>query len=97
MERFSIASPAFSKVFLRNTKTLLAHRPTNQRHLSKLNHVNIQSSIDCVWGNGKIVEKSCNDGNVFKQAEILEELYKLERSSIQFKNTENANIDFFGS
>ena len=39
------------------------------------------------------MEKSCNDGNVIKQAEILEELYKLERSSIQFKNAENAIFD----
>ena len=40
------------------------------------------------------MERSCNDGNVIRQAEILEKLYKLERSSSQFKNAENANIDF---
>ena len=40
IEMFSTASAAFKKEFLRNTKTLLAHGPTIQPHLSKLNYVN---------------------------------------------------------
>ena len=97
IEMFSAASAAFRKEFLRNTKTLLAHGPTIQRHLSELNYVNNRSNVDCILEKSQTVGKSCNDGHVMKQGEILGKLDKLERSSSQFKHSVPAIIGFFGS
>ena len=94
MEMFSTASAAFRKEFLRNTKTLLAHEPTIQRHLSELNNVNTRTNVDYIWEKSQTVGKGCNDGHVMKQAEILDKLDKLERSSSQFKHSVSAIIDF---
>ena len=94
IEMFSTASAAFRKEFLRNTKILLAHGPTFQRHLSKLNHVKTRSNVDCIWGKSQTVGKSYNDGHVMKQTEILDKLDKLERQSSQFKHSVPAIIDF---
>ena len=49
IEKFSPASAAFRKKFSRNTKTLLAHGPTIQRHLSAFNHVITRSNVDSTW------------------------------------------------
>ena len=97
IEMFSTASAAFRKEFLRNTKTILAHGPTIQRHLSELNQVLTRSNVDCIWEKSKTVGKCCNDGHVGKEAEILDKLDNLERSSSQFKHSVPAIIDFFGS
>ena len=94
IEMFSTASAAFRKEFLRSTKTLLAHGPTIQRYLSEVNHVNTRSNVDCIWEKSQTAGKSCNDGQVMKQAEILDKLDKLERSSSQFKHSVPAIIDF---
>ena len=92
IELFSTANAAFRKEFLRNQKNLLTHGPTIQRRLSKLNHVN--SNVDCIWEKSQTVRKSCNDGHVIKQAQILNTLEKLERSSSQFKHSVPAIIEF---
>ena len=94
IEMFSTVSAAFRKEFLRNTKTLPAHGPTIQRHLSELNYVNTRSNVDCIWEKRQTVGKSCNDGNVMKQAELHDKLDKLERSPSQFKHSVPAIIDF---
>ena len=91
IEMFSTASAASRKEFLRITKILLAYGPTIQRHFSELNHVNTRSNVDCIWEKSQAVRKSCNDGHVMKQAQILD---KLERSSSQFKHSVTAIIDF---
>ena len=94
IEMFSSASAASRKGFLRKTKTILAHGAIIQRHLSKLNHVNTRSNVDCIWEKSQSVGKSCNDGHVMKQVKILDKLDKLERSSSQFKLSVPAIIDF---
>ena len=95
IEMFSTASAAFRKEFLRKPKTFLAHGPTVQRHLCELNYVNTRSNVDFIWEKSQTVGKSCNDGHVMKQAEILDKLDKLERSSSQFKHSVPAIFDFF--
>ena len=75
-------------------KTLLAHGPTIQRHLSELNRVNTRSNVDCIWEKSQTVGKSCSYGHVRKQAEILDKLDKLERSSSQIKHSVPPIIDF---
>ena len=94
IEMFSTASAAFKKEFLRKTKTSLAHGPTIQRHLGKLEYVKKRSKVYCIWEKSQTVGKSCNDGHVMKQAEILDNLDKLERSSSQFKHSVHTIIDF---
>ena len=94
IEMFSTASAAFRKEFLRNTKTLLAHGPTMQRHSSELNHVNTRSNVDRMREKSQTVGKSCNDGYVMPQSEILDTHDKLERSASQFKHSVLAIIDF---
>ena len=94
VKMFSTASAAFRKEFLIITKTLLAHGPTIQRHLSKMNYVKTRSNVDCNWKKSQTVGKSCNDGHVIKQADILDKIDKLKRSSNQFKYSVPAIINF---
>ena len=93
IKMFSTASAAFRKQFFTKTKTLLAHGPTIQRHLSGLKHVNTRSNVDCIREKSEDLGKSCFDGHVMKQAENLDKRDKLERSWSQFKHAVPAIID----
>ena len=57
IEMFSTASVPFRKEFLKNTKNLLAHGLTIQRHLSKLNHANTRNIVDCIWETSQTLGK----------------------------------------
>ena len=60
IEMLSTASAAFGKEFLGNTKTLLAHGPTIQRHSSEMKHVNTRSNVECIWEKSQTMEKTAS-------------------------------------